>query len=85
MKYSLEDIAIINPNYSQIKDNELKRIICNLNGNIKILNCNPKILDQVFKTVTNNNTFKDIQDNLSKEYPLNDVIYFLQLLLMRKL
>ena len=53
MKYMLEDIVIINPNYSQVRDNVAKRVICNSNGGIKILNCNPEILDEVFNYVTN--------------------------------
>ena len=80
MKYMLEDIVIINPNYSQVRDNVAKRVICNSNGGIKILNCNPEILDEVFNYVTNNNTYRDIQDALGKKYPINDVIDFLQTL-----
>lgn len=59
MKYALEDIAIINSNYSQLKENKFERVICSSNGAIKILNCNPEILDEVFD-YTSINTSKDI-------------------------
>jgi len=81
MRYSLDDVAMINQNYSQVVDDKIERVICNSNGELKILNCNPNILEEVLSCITDNRTFRDIETILAVKYSLDDIIEFLQILL----
>lgn len=81
MLYRPNDIAIINSNYSQVKDKKRGRVICTSNGEIKILNCDPNILSCVFSYVDGIRTFKEIENNLSDKFYIKDIKEFLDVLL----
>jgi len=47
--YELNEIPIINETFSFQNDNANNRVICCSLGEIKILNCNPNILEEVLR------------------------------------
>lgn len=81
MTYNLNNTPYISKLYSFNSDEENNRVICSVEGQIKILNCNPSILLEVLSYVNGKTTFKEIEDFFVDRFPRNNVKLFLSELL----
>ncbi|RRD40892.1 hypothetical protein EII29_00110 [Leptotrichia sp. OH3620_COT-345] len=78
MVYKLNEIPFISELYGYQNDKINNRVICSSSGQIKILNCNPDILEEVLFYVNEINTFGKIEEKFIDRYPIHEVRNFLE-------
>jgi len=61
MYYSDKDIPKISNTYSFQNDFDNGRVLCTAQGNVKVLNCDPSILEEVLSHVDGRNSLNDIE------------------------
>lgn len=81
MKYNLEEIPYISELYSYQNDEINQRVLCSADGQIKIINCSPKLLEEVLLYVDGINSFGMIEDNFKSRYSKEEVRLFLKTIL----
>lgn len=77
MIYKLDETPFISELYSYQNDKINNRVICTSLGEIKILNCEPDVLEEVLFHVDGNNTFAEIEEKFISRYSIDEVRYFL--------
>lgn len=78
MRYSLNEMPVVSRLYSYQNDAINSRVICYSLGQIKILNCEPDVLEEVLSHVDGNNTFGKIEKKFVDRYSLEEVRNFLE-------
>lgn len=81
MDYQLNEIPLVNKMYSYQNDKTNDRVICSSLGEIKILNCNPQILEEVLSNIDGKRTFANIEENFIDRYSAEEVSNFLNVIL----
>jgi len=81
MDYQATDVPVIHDYCSYQNDLTRDRVICHAAGRLKILNCEPEVLEEVLGHVNGVRTFAEIESVFTKKYPEETVKYFLRTIL----
>jgi hypothetical protein len=81
MSYTLSEVPLISDAYSHKNDKANNRVICSSSGEIKILNCDPDVLNEVLQNTNGKLTFGEIEDVFAKRFSIHEVRNFLNVLL----
>ncbi|MCL2188213.1 MAG: YcaO-like family protein [Defluviitaleaceae bacterium] len=81
MDYQLSEIPLVNKTYSYQNDKVNDRVICSSLGEVKVLNCDPQILEEVLSSVDGTRTFANIEENFMDRYSAEEVNNFLNVIL----
>ena len=77
MSYYSKDVPWISQQYAFNIDEKTPRVICSAAGQIKVLNCDPDILEEVLSYVDGNNSFAEIERKFVDRFSLQDIKSFL--------
>lgn len=78
MKYKLDEVPFISESYGYQNDKANNRVICSSSGEIKILNCDPNILEEVLYYIDGVSTFEKIEEKFLGRYSRDEVKFFLE-------
>ena len=81
MDYELNEMPLISKTYSYQNDKANNRVICSSSGEIKILNCDPEILEEVLSSIDGSRTFGEIEEEFINRYSSKEVNNFLKIIL----
>ena len=81
MNYQINEIPLVSESYSHQNDETNSRVICSSSGEIKILNCDPVVLEEVLSYTNGINTFGEIESKFIDRYPIDTVRNFLNVIL----
>jgi len=81
MSYYSNDVPWISQQYGFNIDEKTPRVICSAAGQIKVLNCDPDILEEVLSYVDGNNSFAEIERKFVDRFSLQDIKSFLNTIL----
>lgn len=81
MSYCSKDVPRISQQYAYDIDVKKQRVICSAAGQIKVLNCDPDILEEVLSYVDGTNSFAEIENKFVDRFPLQNIKFFLNTIL----
>ncbi|MBB4827134.1 thiazole/oxazole-forming peptide maturase SagD family component [Sporosarcina luteola] len=81
MPYKLDETPFISEQYGYKNDEINNRVICSSSGQIKILNCEPSILEEVLYHIDGSNTFGEIEEKFIDRYSISEVRNFLEVII----
>lgn len=81
MSYFSKEVPQISLQYAHSIQKENHRVICSASGQIKVLNCDPDILEEVLSYVDGNNSYMEIENKFVDRFPLENVRFFLNTIL----
>lgn len=81
MNYRFDEVPLVSKLYSYQNDKLNNRVICSSRREIKILNCDPELLEEVLLNVDGSNTFGEIEKKFVDRYLVEEVKFFLEAIL----
>lgn len=81
MKYIGNEIPSISKFYTYRNDEINNRVVCSSLGHLKVLNCDPKVLEKFLSYINGKNTFNDIENIFINKYSKEDIEIFIDTLL----